>query len=85
MLAAKVAVTAILWTVATALGVAGSLEPDEVTRFWSLMVAMVASLLTAHLIACQAVRAERLRIESVVEGMVAEARRRAEADLPRVR
>lgn len=79
---ARFATAAVLWTLALALGVAGTVDADARLRFWALMTALPAVLITGHLIVVAAVRQERIRVEDLVDGMVARARERA--DLPRV-
>jgi hypothetical protein len=82
--AMKVALAAILWTIALLLGLVGTVDSDPRIRFWALMVAMPAALVSGHLVMCQCERAERICIERLVDGMVARARDRADAEVPRI-
>lgn len=72
----RIATIAVLWTVSVALGVGGTTYESTGLMYWGLMSALVACIVTGHLVAVCAVRNERLRIEGLVEGIVAEARRR---------
>jgi hypothetical protein len=81
---ARFAAAAVLWTVSLALGVGGTVSADPRMRFWALMIALGAGLVSGHLIVCAAVKEERLRVERLIDGMIARAREQAAADLPKV-
>jgi hypothetical protein len=77
-----------LWTVSFALGVIGTVVDDVRLMFWAMMAGLVATVATGWMEAVCATRHERLRIEHVIEGLVAQARegarQQAASDLPRV-
>jgi hypothetical protein len=76
----KSVAAAVLWTVAVALGVGGTVDHNQELRFWALMAGMVAVLVSGHLVVCHAVRSERVELERLIEGLIAGARERADRD-----
>lgn len=69
---------AVLWTTAGSFAVAGTVYDNMRLMMWGVLTASVACMVTAHLIARCATYRERIRLEVLVEGMVATARQRAE-------
>jgi hypothetical protein len=75
---AKIATATVLWTTAVAMGITGTVYPDaRLMLFWAALVALVACLVTNHLVTECTVRAERIRLEDMVDGLVAKAAERA--------
>lgn len=80
----EAAVFAVLWTAAAAFAVTGTVVNDLRLMFWAVMLSLVSLAGTGHLIVHYVVRHERLDIERLIDGMLARARERADADLPRL-
>lgn len=72
--AVKIAVVTVLWTVAAALAVTGTAYGDTRLMFWSVLDALVACVVTSHLVAETAVRNDRAHIEHMIDGLIAGAR-----------
>lgn len=84
-MATEVAIAAVMWTISITLGVLGTIEAKQTMRFWALMVAMPAMLVTGRILMRNVARSERVCIERLVDGLVARARERADsADVPRI-
>lgn len=81
----SVAGAAVLWTAAIAVGMVGTVDSEPTVRFWALMIALGACLLSGHLIVCNAVKKERIRVEDLVDGLIVRAREKAASEVPRVR
>ena len=81
---ARFAGAAVLWTGALSLGIVGSVESDLRLMFWSVMAALTACMVTGHIVAENAVRKERIRVEDLVDGLILRARERADSEVPRV-
>lgn len=82
--------SAVLWTAVVALGVAGTARGEIRLMFWSLIVALVAAVMSGHIIAeCAAQKAchqERLRIETLGDLIAAKAVERMDReDVTRIR
>lgn len=69
----KIAVAAVLWTTVLGLAVVGTIGLDRRLMFWSILSALVACMVTVHIIAECAVRRERIRIEQLGEAVAAKA------------
>lgn len=89
----KLMICTVLWTVTFSLGVWGTWRDEIRLMFWSGIIALVACVASGHVIAecaayrgCRAaVKAERIRLETLAELMVdranGKALQRADADL----
>lgn len=73
---AQTTTAGVLWTAVGSLGVIGTILDEAALRFWSLTIALVACMLTCHLLMECAVRNERLRVEYLVQGLIASASER---------
>lgn len=60
-------VAATLWTSSVALMIGGTLRDSVPMMAWATFVALVACIVSGHLIAICAVRRERIRVESLVD------------------
>lgn len=69
----RTTVAGVLWTTAIALGTTGTIWEEAAMRFWSLTLSLIACLVTGQLLVECTVRRERLRIEHLVDGLIASA------------
>lgn len=73
----KYSATAVLWTLAGALAVTGTINFSLRIMYWGILVALVAAIATGHIVAECAVRRERMRLEHLIDGVIAGARDRS--------
>lgn len=83
----EMATATVLWTLAGALGVTGMLEDVRRLMFCAVMVGLVATVATTHMLIEHAVKRERVCLESLVDSLIDNARQRVEeaAAVPRLR
>lgn len=66
----KVALAAVLWTTTVAFAVAGSVNRDTWLMLWAILVALVACVVTTHMVTETAVKNDRVHIERMIDGLI---------------
>lgn len=61
---------AVLWTIATALMVGGTLKGSTVVMHWALFVTLMACIVTGWIVADCATYRERVRVDSIVRAVI---------------
>lgn len=77
----RITVAAILYTLAMALGVLGTMESDVRLLFWALIVTKPAALITTYIM----VQSDRLNLERLLDDLVERARQRKRAEVTPIR
>ncbi|TAJ21825.1 MAG: hypothetical protein EPO65_00560 [Dehalococcoidia bacterium] len=77
----RITLAAILYTLALALGVLGTMENDIRLLFWSLIVTKPAALITVYIMG----QSDRLNLERLLDRLVERARQRKRADVTPIR
>lgn len=71
-------VAGVTWTSALALGIMGTTAGNIRLLFWGGFAALVACIITNHIVVELSIRHERLRVEHLIEGLIAAARQKAD-------
>lgn len=77
----RITLAAILYTLAMALGVLGTMENDIRLLFWSLIVTKPAALITVYIMG----QSDRLNLERLLDRLVERARQRKRAEVTPIR
>lgn len=82
----KISVATALWIVTVGLGLTWTIFGVKQMVFWAVLSALLAHLLTIHVLnECTAIK-ERIRVERLVDGILARAYEAAQDDpIPRIR
>lgn len=70
----EAALFAVFWSATLALALLGTIDGDVRVMFWAVMLGMISSIGTGHMIVNHAVRRERARVETLVEHLATSAR-----------